>query len=87
MTTKTIEVSNTTLKELARLTQSEPVIVTHKSAPSYAIVPLDEADYETWLLSENPEFIILIEQSRQRYQREGGVSLEEVRRQLGLADQ
>lgn len=86
MSTKTIEVSNTTLKELARLTQSEPVIVTYESAPSYAIVPLDEADYETWVLSENPEFMALIEQSRQRYQREGGVSLEETRRRLGLAN-
>ena len=83
--TKTVEVSNVTLGELTQLTQSEPVIVMHESVPAYAIVPLDETDYEAWVLSENPEFIALIERSRQRYQREGGVPLDEVRRQLGLA--
>lgn len=44
-----------------------------------------ETDYEAWMLSENPEFMALIERSRQRYQREGGVPLNEVRRRLGLA--
>lgn len=84
MKTKTVEMSSTTLKELAELTQSEPVIVLHEGAPAYAIVPLDELDYEAWILSENPDFMALIEHSRERYRQEGGVPLEEVRRQLGL---
>ncbi len=86
MKTPTIEVSDVTLKELTTLTQLKPVIVTHKNIPVYAVVPLDEADYESWVLSENPDFMALIERSRERYRREGGVPLDQVRRQLGLAD-
>lgn len=86
MKTQTIEMSNITLRELARLTRSELVIVTHENVPVYAIVPLDEADYEAWILSENQDFMALIERSRERYRREGGVPLDQVRQQLGLTN-
>jgi len=86
MKTQTIEMSNITLRELASLTQSELVIVTHENVPVYAIVPLDEADYEAWILSENQDFMALIERSRERYRREGGVPLDQVRQQLGLTN-
>jgi len=86
MRTPTIEVSDVTLKELTSLTQLKPVIVTHKNIPVYAVVPLNEADYESWALSENPDFMALIEQSRERYRREGEVPLDQVRQQLELVD-
>ena len=85
MKTKTVEISDTTLEELAHLTQSEPVIAMYEGVPTYAIVPLDEADYEAWTLSENPDFMAIIERSRERYRREGGVPLEEVRRRLNIS--
>ena len=85
MKTQTIEMSDITLKELATLTQLKPVIVMRENVPVYAVIPLDEAGYEAWVLSENPDFMALIEHSRERYQREGGVPLDEVRRRLGLA--
>lgn len=85
MKTKTVQTSDITLNELMHLVQSEPIIVMQDDTPAYAVVPLDEADYEAWVLSENPDFMALIERSRERYQREGGVPLDQVRRQLGLA--
>jgi len=86
MKTKTVEISDTTLKELAHLTEAEPIIAMHEGTPAYAIIPLDEFDYETWALSENEDFMAIIERSRERYRQEGGVPLDEVSRQLGLAD-
>jgi PHD/YefM family antitoxin component YafN of YafNO toxin-antitoxin module len=66
------------------LAQTEPVIVMRQGTPFFALIPLDEFDYETWTLSENPDFMALIERARERYRQEGGVPLTEVRRQLGL---
>ncbi len=82
---KTVELSDLTLKELARMTQVGAVVVMHDKVPVYAVIPLDEADYEAWALSENPDFMAVIERARERFRREGGVPLDEVRRRLGLA--
>jgi PHD/YefM family antitoxin component YafN of YafNO toxin-antitoxin module len=84
MKTKTIEISDTMLEELEHLTEAKPVIVMREGIPAYAIIPLDEFDYETWALSENEDFMAIIEHSRQRFRQEGGVTLDEVKRQLGL---
>ena len=40
------------------------------------------ADVETISLSTNPEFLAIIERSRQRLAAEGGISLEEMRKKL-----
>jgi hypothetical protein len=83
---RTVELSDLTLKELARMAGAEAVVVMHERVPVYVVIPLGEADYEAWVLSENPDFMTVIERARERFQREGGVPLDEVRRQLGLAD-
>ncbi|NEQ35245.1 MAG: hypothetical protein F6K40_02545 [Okeania sp. SIO3I5] len=63
----------------------EPLIVTDGGRPVMALVPLDEdMDLETLSLSFNEEFIGIIERSRARQEAEGGIPIEEVRRQLGL---
>jgi len=82
---KTVELSDLTLRELAQMTQVGAVIVMHDEVPVYAVIPLDEADYEAWVLSENPDFMAVIERARERFRREGGVPVDEVRRRLGLA--
>lgn len=41
-------------------------------------------DAESIALANNPKFVSIIEKSRARYEAEGGVSLEEVRRRLGI---
>ena len=84
MTTKTIEISDLTLKDLAKFVKSEPVIVMDKKDPVYAVIPLDEEDYESWLLSENPKFMEIIERSRKQFREKGGIPIEEVEQELGL---
>ena len=62
----------------------EPVIITSSGKPIAALVPLDNMDLETVLLSTNPQFLDLIERSRCRQRAEGGISSDEMRRRLGL---
>jgi hypothetical protein len=42
------------------------------------------ADHETVSLSTSREFLVIIERSRSRVKKEGGISSEELRRRLGL---
>jgi len=81
---KTVEVTKATLP-LAEYTKDivkEPVIVTHKGKPVAALVNIPNADMETVSLSQNQKFLNLIERSRRRQEREGGLSTEEIRRRL-----
>lgn len=81
---KTVEVAKATLpladytKEVAK----EPVIVTAKGKPVAVLVSISNADIETVSLSNNPQFLNLIERSRSRQKSEGGISTEEMRRRL-----
>ena len=83
---KTIEVSQATapLGEYAEKIDQEPIILTVNGEPVAALVSIQNADLETISLSTNPQFIALIEQSRARQQKEGGISSAEMRRRLGL---
>ncbi|NER05905.1 MAG: hypothetical protein F6K17_26615 [Okeania sp. SIO3C4] len=84
---KVIDINGATasLSEYARNSDREPLVVTDGGRPVLALVPLDEnMDLETLSLSFNEEFIRIIERSRARQEAEGGIPIEEVRRQLGL---
>ncbi len=83
---KTIEMNEAkaTLAEYVKEAANEPVIVTEKGKPIAALVPVDNADMETIALSNNPEFIAIIERSRRRQKVEGGISSKEMPRRLGL---
>ena len=70
------------LAEYADRVAREPVIVTLNGEPVAALVAIENADFETISLSTNPEFMALIERSRARQKAEGGISSEEMRRQL-----
>jgi antitoxin (DNA-binding transcriptional repressor) of toxin-antitoxin stability system len=81
---KTVEVTKATLS-LADYTKGvieEPVVVTVKGKPVAALVSILNADLETVSLSHNEKFLNLIDRSRSRQEREGGVSTEEMRRRL-----
>jgi hypothetical protein len=43
-----------------------------------------EDDEETIAVANNPKFLAILERSRARHKVEGGISLEEMRRRLGL---
>lgn len=62
----------------------EPVILLQNGKTVAAILPADEGDIESLLLSINPEFQAILERSQRRLESEGGVSSAEVRSRLGL---
>ncbi len=81
------------LSEFEQVIQSEEsVTLTIGGRPVAILQPLvpmvlvedEEADLETVALSTHPQFLELIERSRQRHRAEGGISSEEMRRRLGL---
>jgi len=71
-----------TLAEYATNLQSGPLIVTDQGCPVAALVPIENADVETVSLSTNPQFLDLIERSRVRVRKEGGISSQEMRRRF-----
>jgi prevent-host-death family protein len=81
---KTVEMVKATrpLAQYAREARKEPVIITAGGKPIAAVVPIENADLETVTLSSHPTFITLIERSRRRWKREGGISSAEMRRRL-----
>ena len=83
---KTLEMAKATasLADYAREVSKEPVIVTRGGKPVAALVALENADLETVALSVDPQFLALIERSRARHKKEGGISGAEMRRRLGI---
>ena len=84
---KVIDINGATasLSEYARQSDREAVVVTDGGRPVLALMPLDEnMDLETVSLSLNQKFIEIIKRSRARQEAEGGIPIDEVRRQLGL---
>jgi antitoxin (DNA-binding transcriptional repressor) of toxin-antitoxin stability system len=55
-----------------------------KGKPFADIVPIRNADEETVSLSTNRKFLSIIERSRSRTTKEGGISSKELRRRFGL---
>ncbi len=83
---KTLERTEAT-RPLAAYTSEvaeEPLVVTVDGQPVAALMAIGNADLETVSLSTNPRFIEIIERSRERQEREGGISSAEMRRRLGL---
>ena len=82
---RTIDISEATnpLSEYAREVANDPLVVNAGGKPVAALVAIENSDLETVSLSTNPDFIDIIERSRARYQAEGGISNDEMRRRLG----
>ena len=83
-----VEVNDTklTVLDLAELAKQGPVVLTRRGKPLATLRPLKNGDWESTALAANPKFVALIEDARRSYAKEGGKSLEEVRRELGLPD-
>jgi len=82
---KTISVQNTTMKltEVVDLAGKDLVILRHNGKNSFALIRLDEGDLEALSLSQNPDFMAMLDKARLSYEKKGGVSLEEVKRRFG----
>jgi prevent-host-death family protein len=83
---KALELSEATasLSDYARKARRETLILTERGKAVAAVVPLDDEDYFSMRLANNPEFAAIIERGRAQYKKKGGISLEEMRRKYGL---
>jgi len=72
------------LAQLLGLARIEPLVFTRKGRPVAALLDVADDDLETLSLRTNAEFQAYLQQCRDRQQREGGASLEEVRARYGL---
>ena len=79
-----IEGTALTVPELIELAQKEAVILTRDGRPLVSVRDVSGSDWESASLSQNPEFAAIIEQSRRSYRDEGGIGIEQLRRDLGL---
>jgi antitoxin (DNA-binding transcriptional repressor) of toxin-antitoxin stability system len=72
------------LSEYAQKARKAPIIVIKRGRPFAAVVPIRNADEETVALSTNRKFMTIIDRSRARAKKEGGIAAKELRRRLGL---
>ena len=80
-----LENCSLSIQELAKLAETEPVVLTREGNTILGIVGVDETEVEAWSLGSDPDFLALMERFRGRGCQEGGISLAEVRRRLGIA--
>ncbi len=72
------------LSDYAEKARKDPVIIVKRGKPFAAVVPIRNADEETITLSTSQKFTKIIERSRARRRKEGGIAAGELRRRLGL---
>ncbi len=61
------------------------LVVIQDGHPIAVLMPITEDELEDLSLSQNPEFLAILEQSKTSLKEQGGISLEEVKQRLGLA--
>ena len=85
MSIRAIEISEAvqSLGEYAQQISAGPVVVTKDGQPVAVVVSVENADMESISLSLNPDFMEIIDRSRARQEKEGGISSEEMRRRFG----
>lgn len=82
---KTLDVAKATgtLAEYMEQVERGYLVLTRKGKPIAALVSLPEdTDLESLSLSTNPEFMAILEKSRESLRRNGGVSSEAMRRRF-----
>jgi peptide deformylase len=80
---KTIELSDiAALSPHLESASAEPVVVRSHGKTLAAVVPVNDDDVESLLLSINPRFQRILERSEDRLRSEGSLSADEVRRRL-----
>jgi len=78
---KTMKLSSASrpLAEYARELGDEIMVLTDANKPVAAIIPLKSVDREALALSAHPEFLELIERSREQFRAGRTLSLEEIK--------
>jgi len=83
MTTVSVQNSSINLVELVELARKDFVVLRHKGKTFFALIHLDEGDLEVLSLSQNPDFMAMLDKARARYDKRGGLSLNEVKQRFG----
>ena len=81
---KTLEMANARrpLFEYARDLDKEILVLTSNTTPIAAVVSLKNVDWESLSLSTNPEFMKIIEKSREEFKIGKRVSLKEMQQEI-----
>jgi hypothetical protein len=84
---KKIEITQATnpLGQYARELGNEPLVLTDGGRAVAALLPIDDADLESMMLSLNPRFQAIIEKARAESREGRGLSAGDVRRELGVS--
>ena len=78
------EETTLTVPQLEEMAKDGPVILTRNGQPLLTVKNVSGSDWESVSLVSNPQFLAIIEESRRSYREEGGIRLDDVRRELGL---
>jgi antitoxin (DNA-binding transcriptional repressor) of toxin-antitoxin stability system len=82
---RTIDLSEVAaLVPLLQSENQEPLVVTKNGQTVAAIVPTNEDDVESLLLSINPMFQAILDRSQRRLESDGAISSADVRKRLGI---
>ena len=81
---KMVDIADATdsLSEYARRARRGTLVVTRRGKPVAAVVPIQGVDLERLALSHSPGFVEILKRSWAGYQEHGGISLEEIEREL-----
>ena len=74
MTKVEFKKASTPLSEYATKARKDPIVVFTPGKPIAAVIPIRNADEETLALSTNRKFLKIIDRSRARVKKEGGIS-------------
>jgi PHD/YefM family antitoxin component YafN of YafNO toxin-antitoxin module len=83
---KRVDIADATnsLASFSREAIEEPIVVTEQGAPVAVLMRADDVDLETVAVWSSPVFQAMIERSRAQHRAGDVVSVEEVRRSLGI---
>ena len=79
-----LEETTLTLPQLEEMVKDGPVVLTRNGQPLLAVNDVSGSDWESLALASHPRFLAIIEESRRSYREEGGIRLDDLRRELGL---
>jgi len=72
------------LSAYLELSKREDIVVTKNGRAAAVLHGVTDEDLEDYLFESDPRFIARLESLRRNYQREGGTSIDDVRKELRL---
>lgn len=82
---KTVDLTEATAETQQWVQQAvaEPIFLRDSRGRTFVLAALNDADGEAIALAENPQLLEIIQQSRARAEREGWLTTEQLREELG----